>query len=401
MRPTVRAALLTPAGRGGITVVAVVGPGALRAVWRRFRPKSGVTGGQARPGKLYYGHFTDGRGEPIDEVLVAVLSAEPEQVEVNCHGGIVPSQLVLRELAGLGVEVISWAQLPPEAHLTPGADLIQREAHQALVHAPTARAAEMLTAQWAGALSREVRSVLRRVRSEHSEDGLTGCAEAIEELLATARWGLALTEPPKVVLGGRVNVGKSSLANALHQAERFLVDEQAGTTRDLLPGLISVDGLPVELIDAAGIRETEDTVEKLAVEHSRRGIREAQLVVVVLDGSRELVQEEREFIAWLEDQPILVVANKADLPHLLSDEEVVELTGVTPVHTSAVTGGGLDRLRSELSRRLFVQLPEDTTGPVVFTRRQVALLTRARDALEAAGAEGADQAVTALKALLG
>ena len=209
-----------------------------------------------------------------------------------------------------------------------------------------------------------------------------------------------MTEPPKVVLGGRVNVGKSSLANALHQAERYLVDEQAGTTRDLLPGLITVDGLPVELIDAAGIRETEDTVEKLAVEHSKRGLREAELVVVVLDGSRALLPEEREFIEWLGDTPRLAVVNKCDLPRMLDDEEVEQLVGGTPIPTSAVNGEGFTELRRALASQLFGEVPEHYSGSVVFTRRQVVLLSRAREILEAQGTAVHTDAVRVLGALL-
>ena len=397
-----RAGLLTASGRGGISVISVVGPGALDLVWRRFRPKSGVSRREARSGKLYYGHFTDGEANLIDEVLVAVLDAETEHLEVNCHGGIVPSQLVLRELAALGVEVVSWGELPPRSHLLPSVDLIQEEALRALVRAPSQRAAQVLVCQWRGALSGEVQGIIERLSTDcqvspRSPDEVV---RRLGALLDTARWGLSLTEPPKVVLGGRVNVGKSSLANALHRSDRYLVDEQAGTTRDLLPGLITLDGLPVELIDAAGIRDTEDTVEKLAVEHSREGLREAELVVVVLDGSRKLLPEEREFVHWLADKPRLPVVSKCDLPQVLQNEEAEQLVGAKPVHTSAVTGQGMEDLRRALGSQLFGEAPEGHTGPVVFARRQLVLLSRAHEVLEAEGAGGRVDAVRALEALL-
>jgi tRNA modification GTPase len=223
----------------------------------------------------------------------------------------------------------------------------------------------------------------------------------MEALLRTSRWGLSLTEPPRVILGGRVNVGKSSLANALHQAERYLVDEQAGTTRDLLPGLITLGGLPVELVDAPGIREAEDAVEKLAVERGRRGLLEAELVLIVLDGSRSLLPEEREFIRWLAGKPQLPVVSKCDLPQLLSDDEVSRLLGQRPVHTSAVTREGMDELRRELRHRLFGDVPESHRGPVVFTRRQAELLTQARDALAPAAGGDRAKALAALAELLG
>lgn len=415
---SLRAALLTPPGRGGIAVVSVVGPGAIEAVWRGFRPRSGVASDRVEPGRLYYGHFLDARGEVVDEVLVAVLDTEPEHLEVNCHGGVVPSRLVLRELAGLGVEVVTWRDLPACAHLVSGEDLVQKEAREALVRAPTLRVAQMLAAQWRGALSGEVRRLLALLgrapaerapaerapaggpSAEPGEPALKAVADALSALLDTAHWGLALTEPPKVVLGGRVNVGKSSLANALHQAERYLVAEEPGTTRDLLPGLISLEGLPVELIDAAGIRETRDTVERLAVEHARRGMREAELVLVVFDGSRALLPEEVEFVRRLGEKPILAVVNKCDLPRVLTDGEVEGVVGQKPIHTSAVTGQGLEALRRELARRLFGEVPEDAGRAVVFTRRQVDLLSRARRAL-AEGSPGARcEAVEALKGLL-
>jgi len=401
--PRPRAALLTPSGRGGISVISVAGPAAARLVWRRFRPKSGVPADRIRSGRLYYGHFTDGNGNVIDEVLVAILDAGCEHLDINCHGGVVPSRLVLRELAALDVEVVSWRDLPARSHLLTDTDLLQQEALEALVRAPSQRAAQMLACQWQGALSREVRGLIDNLTTdaEGPSVGLEEVIRRLSALLATERWGLSLTEPPRVVLGGRVNVGKSSLANALHQAERYLVDEQPGTTRDLLPGLITVDGLPVELIDAAGIRETEDAVEALAVEHSRRGLREAELVVVVLDGSRALLPEEREFVEWLGDAPKLAVVNKCDLPRMLDDEEVEQLVGGTPIRTSAVNGEGLTELRRALASQLFGEVPEHYSGPVVFARRQVVLLSRAQKTLEAEGIAAQTEAVRVLEALLG
>jgi tRNA modification GTPase len=157
----------------------------------------------------------------------------------------------------------------------------------------------------------------------------------------------------------------------------------------------------VELVDAPGIREAEDAVEKLAVERGRRGLLEAELVLVVLDGSRALVPDEREFVRWLGDRPRLPVVNKCDLPQLLSDEEVRRLLGETLVHTSTVTGAGIDRLRQELRRRLFGEVPESHGGPVVFTRRQAQLLTQAREALAGAGENGRAEALAAFQHLLG
>ena len=393
-----RAALLTPAGRGGISVVSVMGPSALDVVWRLFRPKSAVPRGEVSPGRLYYGHFTDAAGAILDEVLVAVPDGAGEQVEVNCHGGILPSQLVLRALAAQGAKVVSWRDLAADTLSRGAGDHIQSEAFAALVRAPSLLAAQVLAAQWRGALSRAVGELADLVRVA---SGATEAARRMEALLGTSRWGLSLTEPPRVILGGRVNVGKSSLANALHQAERYLVDEQPGTTRDLLPGLITVGGLPVELVDAPGIREAEDVVERLAVERGRRGLLEAELVLAVLDGSRALLPDEREFVRWLGEKPRLPVVNKRDLPQLLSDEEVSQLLGQTPVHTSAVTGEGMDQLRGELRHRLFGDIPESHGGPVVFTRRQAQLLTQARDALASAGENGRARALAALQELLG
>jgi tRNA modification GTPase len=378
----------------------VTGPSALDVVWNLFRPKSAVRREEVCSGRLYYGHFVDAAGAVLDEVLVAVLDAAGERVEVNCHGGILPSQLALRALAAQGVEVLSWQDVAPDSLAPELRDRIQEEAFAALVRAPSLLAAQVLTAQWRGALSRAVRD-LAELLTTVSASAQAEAARRIEALLATCRWGLSLTEPPRVILGGRVNVGKSSLANALHEAERYLVDEQAGTTRDLLPGLITVGGLPVELVDAPGIREAEDAVERLAVERSRRGLLEAELVLVVLDGSRALLAEERDFVRWLSGKPLLPVVNKCDLPRLLSDEEVSQLLGQTPVHTSAVTGEGIDGLRRELGRRLFGDLPGSHGGPVVFTRRQKQLLTQAWEALAEAGANPQEKALAALQELLG
>jgi tRNA modification GTPase len=328
------AVLLTPPGRGALAVIHVAGDGARALVGRLF---SGRIDDTLRPGRLV------DRGEAVDEVMVRAVegfSAE-ETVEITSHGG---PAVVDRIFAALGLPRTHPRLLLERGIATGRLDRLQADAWALLPEARTERAALMLQAQAQGALSAAIRA-------------LRG-PEDVDRLLATAVAGIALASPRRVVLAGPPNAGKSSLFNALVERDRALVSPVPGTTRDPVRELIAIDGLPVELVDTAGVDAPRGPIEAVALDRTWAAVAAADLVLVVHDletGTR---------VGF--DGPALVVANKADLglPSPWPD--------ALPV--SAKTGQGLDDLRRRIVQALGVERFPGEGAAVVFTREQERLL---------------------------
>jgi len=363
-KPTL-AAILTPLGQGGIAVLKVLGPRAIELVREVFRAKS-ARNLVPDPSCLYYGHIVEG-GQILDEVLVRFVPAAngPEAVEVNCHGGVVAVQEVLRLLVSRGVEAVG-----AEALIEAEASLLEAEARKALLKAPTRLGAEVLLWQLGGALA----DALRRL--PWGEPKLV--AAELTALLATARFGRALWQPSTVALVGPTNAGKSTLFNALAREERMIVSPEPGTTRDAVRAEVALEGIPVWLTDTAGEREPTSPVEDEAIERSARAAAEADLAVVVLDGSAPEPVGLKRLGEALADRPSLVAMNKADL----GVSDWAEALGGAVV-ISAATGQGLDELQGKMVAALVGDYRWEPGRPVVFTERQARLLGRAVEALGA------------------
>jgi tRNA modification GTPase len=362
-----RASLLTPMGRGAVAVVATEGEAALLAIDASFVAANGRLIRQQRAERIVFGHWTCGAHR--EEVIV--ICGADDSVEIHCHGGVAAAERILAALAAAGCQVESWRErLDRMAGST-----IEAEADAALAEATTRRTATILLAQRAGALRRES----DRIRDEIAESRLESARSKLAALLARAPLGLHLTAPWQVAIAGRPNVGKSSLINALVGYQRAIVFDQPGTTRDVLTADTAIDGWPVRLADAAGIRETDDALEAEGVMRARRQLAQADLALWVLDGS-ELVGDplqatERE---WFDatDEPVgssqvLAVVNKADL--LAADFQREVSSNVRFV--SALTGEGLPELIASIGRKL---VPTPFTDEAVpFTPRQIEVLAAA------------------------
>ncbi len=362
-----RASLLTPVGRGAVAVVAAEGDAALLAIDASFVAANGRLIRQQRAERIVFGHWTSGAHR--EEVIV--LRGADDSLEIHCHGGVAAAERILTSLAEAGCSVESWRErLDRMAQST-----IEAESDAALAHATTRRTATILLAQRAGALRREA----DRIRDEIAESRLESARSKLDALLARAPLGLHLTAPWQVAIAGRPNVGKSSLINAFVGYQRAIVFDQPGTTRDVLTAETAIDGWPVRLADAAGIRETDDELEAEGVTRARRQLAQADLALWVLDGS-ELVGDplqatERE---WFDatgepagSSRVLVVVNKADL--LALDSRRTASDNVRFV--SALTREGLPELISRVGQMLVPNLPTDEAVP--FTRRQIELLAAA------------------------
>jgi len=381
-----RASLLTPVGRGAVAVVAAEGAAALAAIDASFVAANGRSIRQQLPERIVFGHWASGSHR--EEVVVVRDAASG--VEIHCHGGVAAAERILTTLASAGCAIESWqARVELLA-----ASTIEAETDLALARCTTCRAASILLAQREGALRREVDAIRDDLTSERSESA----GKRIETLLARAPLGLHLTEPWRIAIAGQPNVGKSSLMNALVGYQRAIVFDQPGTTRDVLTAETAIDGWPVRLADAAGIRDTDDELEAEGVLRARRQLAQADLTLWLLDGS-QLADDPLETMnrQWREatDQPVassqvLTVVNKADL----LPAGALQTTAEGVQFVSALTGAGLAELIAAIGRALVPAAPQDEAVP--FTSRQIELLAAARACIVACHLNEAAEALSLL-----
>ena len=349
----VRAALLTPPGRGALSVVGIAGPGAVELVSRLFFPRGPQMLSERPDGAIVFGTWRAEDVGPGEELVVVRRGSD--ELEVHCHGGLAAAEAVLSSVERLGGLRQGWhAWL-----LAGGVDEVDVEARAALAVAGGPKAARILSRQLAGGLEAAlegVQSLIREGRRPEAE-------AAIDRLLRASRVGLRLTRPWRVVVTGVVNAGKSSLVNALAGYARSIVSPEAGTTRDLLEARIVLDGWEVDLIDTAGLRDTDaiGETERAGIGRAVAACAEADLVVRVIDAL-----DARPVMA-VPSEEVLVIS-KADLV-----ADAVAQHGAA-VRTSAATGQGIEELAARIVRRLVPEETDDPTllaGAVPFTPRQV------------------------------
>jgi tRNA modification GTPase len=346
--------VLTGDSRGAIAVVRIWGPGALHVAEQVFRPRRGPLLSQTPPGRLRSGQMGAGLGDKVVAVVV------PPDVEVQCHGGPEPLALVIAALESAGAvakPALEWirAVAPSPLAAAAWADLARTS---------TVRSAEILLAQAHGALDR----ALRRVADALDTNAAEACLK-LDRLIDRASVGLHLLSGWRVVLAGRPNVGKSRLLNALAGFERSIVHSTSGTTRDIVTVATAIDGWPIELVDTAGLRDAQDSLEASGVALACAAHDAADLVLLVLDRSEFLTDADRALVA--RHPNALCVANKGDLPAAWEPAELQSLV------VSAERGDGLDRLAEALRKRI-VPNPPDVPAAVPFRPRQHALLQETR-----------------------
>jgi tRNA modification GTPase len=380
------AAIATPPGVGGVGIVRVSGPEAFAIGRRLFQPASGRAEEPASH-LLTYGSVIDpATDEPLDDVLVAFFRAPhsysgEDTVEINAHGGPLVLQRVLAATLALGARAAQPGEMTLRAFLNGRIDLAQAEAVLALINAETDAGRRLAYRQLRGAVSERVQSAraaamkaLARIEAHidfPDEEvpppdpaelaGFITCAQtAVDELLAGSARGRVLAQGARVAILGRPNVGKSSLLNALLGDERAIVTPIAGTTRDTVEERAILGGVAVHLVDTAGLTETDDPIERIGVQRSRSAAREADLLLLVIDSSASVTRADRAAAEELrvlraEDAadgtdafgatPVIVVANKADLPSALRAGEAVDLwPGAPVISVSCVTHEGLEAL---------------------------------------------------------
>jgi len=403
------AAIATPPGEGGIGIVRVSGPEAVAIVKRIFSPKnSGIDLATLR-NRLVYGHVYNAQGVCLDEVLVGVMRSphsytREDVVEINCHGGYVPLQLTLEAVLASGARLAEPGEFTRRAFLNGRLDLAQAEAVVDVIRARTRESHQLAMEQLGGRLSAEVTrlqdellSLRAAIEAEIDFPGEAGTMEresliarvgellsALTRLLAGFKVGRLYREGVSVVLVGKPNAGKSSLLNALLRRERAIVTPVPGTTRDFIEETVIIRGIPLRLIDTAGMRDTVDPVETAGQEHTRRAVSSAGLVVLVADAGAGVSAEDRDLAALVNGRPVLLAINKVDLtrPGSAFRELAAGLPGCPVVEISALTGEGISALEDTMTQVVIGggALPGET--PMVAAARHGEALARAREFLE-------------------
>lgn len=405
------AAISTPMGEGAIAIIRLSGPDAVQIADRMYKGPKEKKLVSVDSHTIHYGHIVDSSTEQvIEEVMVSVLRApktftREDIIEINCHGGIVTVNKVLQLALKEGARLAEPGEFTKRAFLNGRIDLSQAEAVMDLIRAKTDRAMNVAMTQMEGRLS----GLIKRLRGEiletlaHVEVNIdypeyddveemthrvlvekaTSVKKEIESLLTTSQQGKILREGLSTVIIGRPNVGKSSLLNSLVQETKAIVTDIPGTTRDVIEEYVNVRGVPLRLVDTAGIRETEDIVERIGVERSRQVLKEADLILLVLNYSEELSEEDIKLFEAVSGMDIIVIVNKTDLEPKLDVEKVKELAKDRPVvTTSLLQEKGIDELEMAIQSLFFTGSIESGDLTYVSNTRHIALLQEAKQSIE-------------------
>ena len=402
------AAISTPVGEGAISIVRLSGDEAIDIANRLF---TGKNLHEVKSHTLHYGKLIDpATEEVVDEVLVSVMKApktftREDVVEINCHGGHVAVKRILELVLENGARLAEPGEFTKRAFLNGRIDLSQAEAVMDIINSKTKQAMKVAVTQLDGKLSRFIKKLrqelietiahvevnidypeyddVEQMSHEMMKEKTKYVHAEIEKLLEVANQGKILREGIKTAIIGRPNVGKSSLLNALVQEERAIVTDIPGTTRDIIEEYVNVRGIPLKLIDTAGIRETKDLVEQIGVERSHKILQEADLVLFMLNYNEELTDDDRKIIDSLKDTNYIVIINKTDLTQKIDLDEVKNLVeDRTVITTSLIKDEGIDQLEKAIAAIFFTKDVYSDDVTLVSNVRHIHLLKRAKSALE-------------------
>jgi len=386
------AAIATPPGRGGVGIVRVSGPQALAI-------GQAVSGRDPEPRRVLFATFRDAEGRPLDQGLLLAFRAPhsftgEDVVELQGHGGPVIMDLLLERCLQLGARLARPGEFSERAYLNDKIDLAQAEAIADLIDAETRAGARLAMRSLAGEFSRRIEALREAMIGlrlyveaaiDFPEEEIDFLADArvaqdlhslidrLAQVRQSAEVGRVMREGMTLVIAGRPNAGKSSLLNALAGTERAIVTEVPGTTRDTLREQVQIDGMPVHLIDTAGLRETDDRVERIGVERARAELAAADRILWVYDGAADPGHAGFDPAELPEGVPVTLVHNKVDLSG--AQPGLVEHDGQVEVRISARQGLGMDALRDHL--RACMGLDRGTEGEFTARRRHLAALERA------------------------
>ncbi|WP_044340274.1 tRNA uridine-5-carboxymethylaminomethyl(34) synthesis GTPase MnmE [Rossellomorea aquimaris] len=407
------AAISTPMGEGAIAIVRLSGDQAFDIGDKVFKGMKGSSMKEFASHTIHYGHIIDpDTDQVVEEVMVSVMRGpktftREDIIEINCHGGLVSVNKVLQLVLKNGARLAEPGEFTKRAFLNGRIDLSQAEAVMDLIRAKTDRAMNVALNQMEGRLSNLIRKLRQEIletlahvevnidypeyddveemthnvlleKSRHVRD-------EIDRLVRTSEQGKILREGLSTVIIGRPNVGKSSLLNSLVHENKAIVTDIPGTTRDVIEEYVNVRGVPLRLVDTAGIRETEDIVERIGVERSRQVLKEADLILLVLNYADELTPEDEQLFEAVRGMDVIVIVNKTDLPQKIDIDKVRKLAENHQLVTTALLEEqGIDELEEAISSLFFAGSIEAGDMTYVSNSRHIALLNQASLAINEA-----------------
>lgn len=403
------AAISTAPGEGAIGIVRISGDLAISIASSIYQCGTKQLEEQ-KTHTIHYGHIVDPKsGEVYDEVMVSVLRApktftREDIVEINCHGGIVAINRVLQLVLRMGARLAEPGEFTKRAFLNGRIDLSQAEAVMDLIRAKTDKSMQLAMRQLDGQLSHLIQNLRQEILNTLAQvevnidypeyddveemtlqllrEKTQQVLQGIRALLNTASQGKILRDGLKTAIVGRPNVGKSSLLNVLLREEKAIVTDIAGTTRDTIEEYVNVRGVPLQLIDTAGIRETDDVVEKIGVERSRKALKEADFVLLLLNQSETLQEEDIRLLETTKGMKRIILFNKTDLPSKLSIEDIAPYANEEEiVTTSMLNKEGIDQLEEKIAGYFFQGQMNERDATYLSNTRHIALLEKAEQAL--------------------
>lgn len=405
-------AVATAPGEGGIGIIRISGSRASVIAGEIFRPHSGKCVADIASHHATYGTVCDPKtGEVVDEALLLLMYAphsytKEDVAEIQCHGGMVSLRKILLLTYAYGARPAEAGEFTKRAFLNGRLDLTQAEAVIDVIRAKTDASQQMAVSQLTGKLSKKIAdlrgNLLRQIAAleaaiDFPEDDIEETAvhetraviesslAEIQKLLKGASIGRILKDGIKTVIVGKPNVGKSSLLNALTETERAIVTNVPGTTRDVIEEYINLGGVPLRIVDTAGIRETDDIVEKIGVEKSQAWIENADLILFLLDVSREISEEDEEIFRLIEGKKALIILNKSDLAAKIDRREIeAKASGHSVLTIAAQTGEGLDALKEAIGDLVYDGTVKQEESILLTNTRQIHLLEKASLSLRGA-----------------
>ena len=372
------AAIATAMSPSGIGIVRISGSQAFSVIEKIFRKKNGKTADTRQSHRIHYGYIQDGE-EVLDEVLVMIMKGPhsytaEDTVEINCHGGVLVMQRILETVLRNGARPAEPGEFTKRAFLNGRIDLSQAEAVIDVINAQNDNALKSSVHQLRGQVSRKIREIRETILYEIAfiesalddpehislegyppqlSEKMASVEEELRRLLDTFDDGRVMMEGVRTVILGKPNAGKSTLMNVLAGEEKAIVTDIAGTTRDTLEETIRLRGITLRVVDTAGIRDTEDVVEKIGVSRAMEAAKNADLIIYVVDGSTELDENDRNIIRLIQGRKAVVLLNKSDLDMKVGQEELERLTGRRVLPVSAREETGIELLEQEIQTMFF------------------------------------------------
>lgn len=402
------AAIATAPGEGGIGIIRISGPKSLEVAEEIFFSMSGKKISEYPARTLIFGNIKDG-DKKIDEVLVAYMKGPnsytaEDVIEINCHGGFISVKRILELVLSKDVRLAEAGEFTKRAFLNGRIDLSQAEAVIDVINAKTDKAHEVAENHLDGSLSNRIREFREKVTEllaqvevaiDYPEEDIEFIAyttleektrelnKDIKKLYETSESGKIFREGLKTVIVGKPNVGKSSLLNSILGENRAIVTDIPGTTRDVIEEFVNIKGIPLKIVDTAGIRETDDVVEKIGVEKSMASFDTADLIIMVVDSSSELSEEDREILEKVQGKETILLLNKTDLPQVIDEEEVKKYVNEENIiKISALHNEGIEDVHDRIEAMVYKGDIKSSSNVIITNSRHKDALYRAMKSAE-------------------